>query len=308
MNRHETDILARLAAANPVRGQELQGGSEPPWVEALLERILDEPAAGPSRPPRRPRRVVLAGALAAAVLAVVGVIVLLGGPSRETDPVAEAEAAVSNRDGVFHIVTRLTASEEGRPGTPLWMETWAAARGGRSHSLVYQVTSGGSRGRLLGETVSRRGGALDSVTYHAPPGGAAFPASGEPAAPRPLAYVLSLLRSGRVRKKEQVRFAGREAWLFTIERRARKSSVVFPTGRASTPAYTQHTRLIVDGRSHLPLLLRSTGLVTTLPDRAGGRVTFPRVTTTQRFTRFERLTDSQGAPALQPSPRFKDGR
>ncbi len=304
MNRHDTDILARLAEANPVQARELRDGTEPAWVEALLERIVDAPADEPSRSPRRdrrrPQRVGLAGALVAAAV----VVGLLGGGGQGADPVAEAEAALSSPDGVFHVVTQITTSQLGSPATQLWMETWAAVEGHRSHSLVYSVDSRGGRGRLLGETVGRRDGELDSVTYAAPPGGAAFPASGEPAAERPLSYVLALLRSGKVTDKRQVTFAGREAWRVTIVRHLGRSSIVSPRGRATTPPYTEGSVLIIDGRSHLPLFLRSTGLVPTEPDRSGGRLTFPNVTSSRRFTRFERLTDSAGAAGLKPSFRF----
>lgn len=222
MNRGNTDILARLAEANPVPVRALQDGSEPAWVDALLERILDEPVDKPTRPPRRdprgPRHIGLAGALAAAVVAAVLVVAFLGGGGNGADPVAEAEAAMRGRDGVFHVVTQITTRESGGPATRLWMETWAAANGHRSHSLVYGVTSRGGRGRLVGETVGRRDGRLDSVTYATPPGGAAFPASGEPAAQTPRVYVLALLRSGNVKNKQQIKFAGRGAWRFTIVR------------------------------------------------------------------------------------------
>ncbi len=81
--------------------------------------------------------------------------------------------------------------------------------------------------------------------------------------------------------------------------------VEFPSRSSKAPAYTRRTVLIVDGRSHLPLFLRNTGLVPTEPERRGGRVTFPRRTTSQRFTRFERLAEVEGNPGLQPSSRFK---
>lgn len=309
MNRREADVLTRLAEANPVQVGELKNRTDRAAADDLLERLLDEPVGEPSRPRqrqrRKPPRLALAGALVLSAVTAVVALAFLG--DERVDPVAEAKAALSGRDGVFHVVTQITTSEAGNPATQLWMETWASADGRRSHSLVYGAAPGGGRGRLLGETVGRRD-RLDSVIYAPTTEGAAFPTSGQPAAERPLSYVVTLLRSGKVKHRARVKFAGREAWRFAIERRVGKYGVAFPSGSSTTPAYTERTILIIDGRSHLPLSLRSTGLVPTVPGRSGGQVTFPTVRTSQRFTSFERLPGSEGAPRLEPSPRFNRRR
>lgn len=270
MNRREADVLARLAEANPVQVRELQNASERAWADDLLKRLLDEPVGEPDRSPqkqrRKPPRLALAGALALSVVTAVVALAFLG--NERVDPVAEARAALSGRDGVFHVVTQITTSEAGRPATQLWMETWASADGRRSHSLIYGAAPDGGRGGLLGESVGRRDG-VASVMYAAPADGAAVPADGQPAAERPLSYVVTLLRSGKVKHRARVKFAGREARRFAIEHRVGRSRVVFPSGSSTTPAYTQRTVLIIDGRSHLPLFLRSTGLVPKVPGRRG---------------------------------------
>lgn len=184
---------------------------------------------------------------------------------------AQAKAALSGQDGVFHVVARVTTSEAGRPAKTVWMQTWAAAEGRRSRSLVYTDASDGGRGRLFGEQVSPRRGPFDAVIYPGP-GGTIFP--DEPAAERPSSYVLDLLRRGKVKDKSRVDFAGREAWRFRIERRVEDSNVVYGGARSRAPDYTERTVLMSTVAPTCPSSCAPRGL--RRPCRAGGERPSPR--------------------------------
>lgn len=222
VNRGNTDILARLAEANPVPVRALQDGSEPAWVGALLERILDEPVDEPTRPPRRdPRGAPPHRARGRSCRCRRGC--RPGGrlPRRRGQRSGPGGGGRGRPEGARWCLPRRHADHD--QGVGRSCDTAVDGDLGRSEwssqpHPVYGVTSRGGRGRLVGETVGRRDGRLDSVTYATPPGGAAFPASGEPAAQTPRVYVLALLRSGNVKNKQQIKFAGRGAWRFTIVR------------------------------------------------------------------------------------------
>jgi len=203
--------------------------------------------------------------------------------------------ALSSRPGVFHVVTRTSRIEAGGSRTRTWTETWASASGERRRSLVYDVRADGRRGRLVAERV---GGT--TVPWASPRDGGPI-ADGGDAAVRPQSYVLVLLRSGRVTRQVQVTFAGRKAW--PVEIRPPTQTTIQTEGRrVPVPPSTRRSTLIVDGRTHLPLLLHTNGVVPTI---GRSRVTFPRVSTTARFSAFERLTDAAGAAGLRPSARFR---
>ena len=161
-----------------------------------MQRLVREPVVDerPTRRRVRPSpRFVLAGAGALGVVTVVGAFLLPG--TDAIDPVAKA--ALSARDGVFHVVAQTTTTQAGSRPTRVWTETWASADGRRSHSLIYDAIPDGGRGRLVGETVGGGERTSEAVAYTRPRGGGALPSSGEPAAERPHSYVLELLRSGR---------------------------------------------------------------------------------------------------------------
>lgn len=299
MTPEKLDDLAVLRAANPVDAAEPLDDAERASANALLERIV---AAPPERPARRvaryrPRRLMLAGAGALGLAAILAVLVLPGG--RGADAVAQAVAALSSREGVFHVVTQTTTSKPGRAGTRTWTETWAAADGSRSRSLIYDVAPSGRRGRLVAERVGDT-----TVISRSPRDRGPISDDGQLAV-RPRAYVLGLLRGGHVTRRTTVTVAGRPASRFEIERRFGRTIIQSPAGRTTAPASTSRYVLVVDARTHLPLSLRTSGVVPTDPGSRGGRVTFPRRTTTARFSRFERLTDADGAAGLRASRRFR---
>jgi len=302
MTRTQPDELALLRAANPVHAGELPEG-ERAGARALLERIVEEPAREPERPaPRHSTRgswrLTLAGAASVALATVAALLAFPGGKS--ADAVAQAVAALSGRDGVFRVVTQTTTVEPGGARTRTWTQTWASADGRRDRSLIYDSAADGSRGRLIAEAVGST-----TVTWSPPRDGGAVPAGSDELAVRPRSYVLALLRGGRVTTSTAVTIAGRSAWRFEIKTRVRKSFIELGGRRTEVPAYTRDTVLIVDRRTDLPVLLRTTGVVPTEGNSRDEPITFPRPTTTARFSVFERITDAAGAAGLTPSRRYQ---
>jgi hypothetical protein len=103
--RPDDDLLTRLRAADPAPGP-----ADPPPLEPLLSRARARPAppsvrARPSR--ARGWRPLLAGAGLVGAAGALAVLVLAGAGGRAVDPVAEARAAITPRDGeVIHVVVR----------------------------------------------------------------------------------------------------------------------------------------------------------------------------------------------------------
>lgn len=306
MTPEKLDDLALLAAANPVHAREPLDDAERAGANALLERIVAESSAEPSRRaeprrPRRRRRLTLAGAGALALAAIVAVLVFPGAPGgKSADAVAQAVAALSGREGVFHVVAQTTTGTPGAASTRTWTETWASADDSRSRSLIFDVTPAGGRGRLLAERVGNT-----TVIWNSPRHGDGPYSDAGRAAVRPRSFVLALLRSGRVTRRAAVTTAGRPAWRFEIVDRVDDTSIVAYGHRTAVPAYTTRTVLVVDRRTHLPLSVRTSGVVPAVAGPPSGRVTYPRQTTNARFSRFDRLTDADGAVGLRPSRRFR---
>ena len=298
MTSGKLDDLALLTAANPVH----EPLDEAEHADALLERILSEPAdqpirRSPRRRPQLPRHVTLAGAGALGLAVIAVVLAFPGGKS--ADALAQAVAALGGEDGVFHVVTQTTTVDESGGDTRIWTETWAPADGRRSRSLTYDAAPDGSRGRLIAEKV----GSTRAI-WSSPRDGGSISDGDDAAIPR--SYVLSLLRNGRVTHRTEVKYAGRQATRFDVETRMSKSINKTPAGLTEVPAYTRRTVVIVDRRTDFPLLLRTSGLVGTSAASRTERVAFRRETTTSRFTAFERLADSRGAAGLKPSARFRN--
>jgi len=269
---------------------------------ALLERIVAEPPQRPARRaaarrPRRSWRLSVAGAGALALAAIVAVLVIPG--TRGADAVAQAVAALRGPEGVFHVLTQTATITSGGARSATWTETWAAADGSRNRSLIYDVAPDGRRGRIVAERVGNT-----TVIWRSPRDGGALSDPG-PLALRPRSTVLALLRSGRVTRRTTVTSAGQRMTRFEIERRFGPTVIETPVRRTTVPTHTVRSALVVDARTHLPVSLRTSGVVPTGAGPRGGRVTFPSQTTIARFTRFERLTDSEGASRLEPSRRFR---
>lgn len=283
------DVLARLRSADSVDRASPPSREERDHAERTLAAILAEPALPAARPRPVVRRLALAGPALAATIAVV-VVALSGGSG--VAPARAAFVALSARDGVFHAVERVTVHVAGRRPTHSWVESWAAARGGRVHELRYDAAPDGRRGRLvaegIGETtkifvVPRDRGVVGV-------GGLGHEPHGDPRE----AY-LDAYRDGRVRFTGTVR----GAWRFIATERAPASPISFQ-GRPphTVPAHRVVSVFLVDPHTGDLLFVRRTGLV-------GTETGFERDTTTQRYVRFERLSDRAGRAGLLPTPRFE---
>jgi hypothetical protein len=114
-----TDLMERLAAADPLRDDE-----QPP-DEALLARIM----ATPVEPARRPRvpRWTFATAAATAAAAVVAAVVFVGSDPEQAVAARSAEA-LSRPDSMYHVVQRrtVTGDLEGPTTQPVRIESWYA--------------------------------------------------------------------------------------------------------------------------------------------------------------------------------------
>jgi hypothetical protein len=305
MTPRQPDELELLSAVNPVLVRE-PDDDERAQANAMLERIFDEPGAEPSVPSPRRRtrrswRMALAGG-AAVALATVAALFVAFPRGKDADAVAQVLAALNAREGVFRVVAQTTIVKAGGVRTRTWTQAWASADGRRSRSLVYDAAPDGSRGRLIGEGVG------DSMRNWADPrDGGSIPADDDrELALRPRSFVLALLRSGRVTSRTTVTIAGRKAWRFEVSDRVGSSYDTVDARHGRRPAHTRHIVLIVDRSTHLPLLLRITGLAS-WQTKPGGPLTFPKLTTTTRFTVFEHLTQSAGAARLRPRYQRRSG-
>lgn len=292
-----SDVIDELRRANPVRPDDL-GAPDETETRRLFARLeAEQEQAEPVRAPRRAprgRRLRLAGAVAGVLVAGVAGIQLLGG-STPADPVAQARAALSGSDGVFHTVTSYRD-----PGArPVRVETWSRADGTRGRSLFFGDGSGRTP---AGEAVST-GADTRAKMYRALPAGASF-RLGDPAATNPRTEVLDLLRRGKVVGRRRIEFAGRDAWRLDIRtRRGVTTSEDTSAGiTVRVPAHTDRTVLVVDADSHLPLQARRSRVV---PSLEGSRAVIRRQTQVERYLRFERLTGRDGAAGLRPSARFE---
>ncbi len=163
--RHDRDIIERLAAADPVPGAERLTPEEEHDADALLARLLAQPAEpdAPRRRPRHPRlrRLTLAvGGAAGAVAVAITAINLGDSDSPETRVADQAVAArtiaaVTQENSVYHVLQRKRGfgNVEGANIGPFLIETWHASDG-RMHEKVFR-DRGGRRGRLLEETAGR---------------------------------------------------------------------------------------------------------------------------------------------------------
>jgi hypothetical protein len=155
--RRRSELVERLAAADPAPDGERLTMEEQQEAEALLERLL---ATAPERAvqrggERRLRRWALAAAaVAVAAAAAVAVTTLLDSDARGPDVVERAAAAVS-RDGViYHFVERREVRASYEPlDMDTYVESWHTSDG-RIHQKAYAAK--GRRGRLLEDWAGRR--------------------------------------------------------------------------------------------------------------------------------------------------------
>ena len=151
--RPRGDLMERLAAADPVREEELSL-AEQRDADALLVQLLATPARPVARP--RIRRWALAAGALCAVAAVFAALNLLDSDTRGPGVIEKAVAAVS-QGGVYHVLERaqsksIGAGQGGRLTS--YFEYWHTP-GGRMHRKTFAV-DGPRKGRLLNELAGKR--------------------------------------------------------------------------------------------------------------------------------------------------------
>jgi hypothetical protein len=302
-----TELMERLERANPIPSGEAVTPEERRDADALLERIVAEPASKPApqrraRPPLRPRRLALAGALGAALVAAAIVAVDLIDADRGPDGILEqAVAAVSQDDAIYAIAHRerhVTRPLEGRGRVQrdsAFRRYWLWAGGRRSRFLDYRLRPNGEPGRLMTESVSDGSGLSwwNADTNEI----IVLDRSGEPEDPQsppedddypgvnpflePGAQLRALVDDGSLRVAGRTRLRGRSAY-------------VLVSGRLSNPSpgiESERVTYLVDSRTFLPLALR----MRVVADLVHGR---ELMTTRVDYLRYERLPVTDANKAL----------
>jgi hypothetical protein len=152
------DLMERLAAADPVAGDERLGPEQQREADALLERLLATPAEAPTRATRRRRRwpqlVAATGVVAVAVFAALSLLDSDEGPTPNV--VGKAVAALTQKDVIYHAKAIADARAPEFPeGTPsLYLESWHTTSG-RLHRRTYAVKDG-RKGRAYDDFAGQR--------------------------------------------------------------------------------------------------------------------------------------------------------
>jgi hypothetical protein len=251
------DLMDRLAAADPVDSGDRLSPEQQREADALLERLLAIPAtSAPARPGARrhwPRLAVATAVAAAAVFVAVSLLGSDDGPAPNV--VAEAVAALTQKDAVYHaeFIAHMRTSIEPRRAKSPYVETWHTI-GGRLHWRDYVAKDGG-KGRLVSELAGQRrpgrlgGPALmyDARTNqifqsgfgrtrskHAPTVDPFNPGNG----------LKELQAEGRLRVAGEVEIGGRRAYRLV-------------SGDVPAAGHTiQRTEIIVDAETYLPIRQR----------------------------------------------------
>jgi hypothetical protein len=278
-----TELMERLASANPVPSGEALTSEERREADALLERILAEPA--PVRAPARRlpvplrRAVPAAAALALVAIAAVVAIDLLGSDEESPGGIVErAAAAVSQEDVIYAITERMTISS--RSLTPGFEATpdergigrhWIWAGGQRSRFISYELKADGSPGALESEMVfdgdrmqwyisdsnTITEGDLPGPDDSAPPVDDGYP--GFDPSSDPGAQLRAHVDSGRLQVAGRTTVRGRPAYRLVSEPRDARGGV-----RDETVTY------LVDARTYLPLEVRMRAIFLTSKFVPGG--------------------------------------
>ena len=215
-----TDLLDRVAAANPVASGTELAPAERRAADALRERVPAIPPEAPRRRPRRRHRLVLAGVAAAAlILAAVVTSVLDRGPS-----VAERAYAAISGPSLYHVVSTTTVDapaalrasglESGEAATEVWYDLERPAY----HALNYDDE---------GDLIREEAGSPAGTTVREPGDRAArpveqLPEGGPPDVERfdPTALFKAAYRAGDVREDGMVDVGGRRAHRLVVDRAA----------------------------------------------------------------------------------------
>ena len=165
--RPASDLMERLAAADPLPDAGHLSPEEQREADAMLARLLATPPGSRgedrrARGSRLARRVLVAAGVACAAAAVAAVN-LLDPDAPGAGVVDKAVAAVTRADSVYHVLERTRTTASGTPGQggTFYLESWLtsdgrmhqkrfAARGGRSGELLLEVAGKRRPGRASG--------------------------------------------------------------------------------------------------------------------------------------------------------------
>jgi hypothetical protein len=258
------DLMERLAAADPRPDAERLSPEEQGEADALLARMLTEPAERVddqhlSRPRRRHRAVAAgAGAVLCTAAAAFVAANLLDSDTRAPGVVEKAVAALTRGDSVYHVLQHMRArSVGGSEIQPIgfYFESWHTT-GGRMHFKRF-AANGRRRGKLLDDMAGRRlpgrrGGPVlrweagSNTIYDG--GFAVGRGTSEPPGLDPYAdpgmQLRRLQQQGRLRVAGTTQGGSRRAY--------RLVSAAVPTGTGLTVS----TEFLVDAETYLPLAQR----------------------------------------------------
>jgi hypothetical protein len=250
------DLMERLSAADPVADADRVSATEQHDADALLARLLATPAEQrTTRSSRRwPQLAAATAVLAVAVFAAVSLLSSDDGPAPNV--VAEAVAALTQKDAVYHAVYigHMHSTEFPKARGNPYVETWHTT-GGRLHWRTYAAKHG-RKGRLYSDFAGqRRPGRLSgpALTYDAHSNeiyetgfGRITGARGAPGVDEfdPGGSLRQLQAEGRLRVAGEVEVDGRRAY------RLVSGNVKGPGGSV------ERSEIVVDAETYLPRMQR----------------------------------------------------
>jgi hypothetical protein len=251
------ELMERLKAADPLAGAERLSAEEQREADALLARVIAEPAPERGRAgTRRVRHLALAGVGAAcAVLAGLVAVDLLDSDGPPSGIVEKAVAAVTREDAVYHFIERKRARATDLPGGPpeLIQESWYTTDGGRRTKTFRR-----RGGRVLEDFAGRRrpgrrgGPALRYTAFENRILESGFGSGGGRSAPvlDPYSGPAATLR--RYQQQGRLRYAGSEK---VRGRTAYRLDSGWQPGFISRSS-RDRVQFLVDAETYLPLELR----------------------------------------------------
>lgn len=287
---HSDDLVARIAAADPVSTTEPLGAEEEREAALLLERLLATPVQekGVSpRPTRRRRRGLVAVAFAVSLAIALALVV---SPARRS--LADRAYAAVTAPNLFHVVVRSTfdnldftgaSAKHGEAGT-IESESWYDTRAVAFHTLNRVIS--GDRGALF---VREAAGDKTGTVARGGARSGAGPASGvaelgrdggtKDVIPRrfdPTAETKAFLRDPNVHEDGAVTIDGRRAKRLVIDRPDRPA-------RGGMPAVVDGSGVaLVDAKTLYPIEFREQAFFV----RRGVRQRFATII---RYKTFETL-------------------
>lgn len=305
------ELMERLARANPAPSGEPLTADERREADALLERIVAEPAPAETPPRLRVpplRRVATAAAVLvlAALGAVVAIDLLGSGDDGGGGIVDRAAAAVSQEDVIYAVTVRqtmtsrsLTPGFKATPDERGFARQWLWAGGRRSRFLAYELRPDGSRGALQSE-ITFDGDRMewfiadsDTITVGKVPGpdgpeqaeDTGFPGFSPFADPG--AQLRAHVDSGRLRVAGRTIVRGRTAYRLVSE----------PRDLPRDGIEGERVAYLVDTRTYLPLEVRARVIFATsrfVPGGPGRELSRARI----EYLRYEPLPVTDQNEAL----------